>query len=86
MYCDSHGSTRFPDNSKNAKRYGGEQNREQWYIHNEATGMEYELWESDGGLILGAHHEDVGLVIYYGIDREYWDHLEAQASEATNQN
>lgn len=86
MYCDSHGSTHFPGNSESAKRYGGDENPDQWYIHNEETGMEYELWESDGDLILGVSHEDVGLVTFYGIDREYWEHLEAQASEATNQN
>lgn len=75
--------THFPGNSEEAKRHGGEENPELNFLHNDKTGMEYELWEdADGDLVLGASHEDVGLVIWYYIDREYWDMLEQSASDS----
>lgn len=35
-------------------------------IHDEDSGMEYDVWSSDdGGIVIGASHEDSGLVTYY---------------------
>lgn len=78
MYVNKIG-IRLP--SMEAMRYGGDDNPESWYLYNEETGMAYELWVTPSDeYVLGAYHDDVGLVTWYDIDLEYWEKLETDIS------
>lgn len=72
MYVDKVG-IHFPGNSEGAKHIDG--------FYDSSKGMEYELWEESGSLVMGASHDAVGLVTWYYVDQEYWDKLERESAE-----